>query len=244
MYEVKLSQFSGPLDKLLELIEIKKLEITSLNLAAVTGDFLDYLKTLGKQAEPAVLADFLVVAAKLVLIKSKTLLPDLTLTDEEEAEIKDLELRLKIYREFAARSAGEGQLTAAQNLKNLWDRRQAAFGKPLLASLGETRVFYPAPNLTLENISRALTNLTATLEEFLPKKETIKSFIINLEEKMKELVNRLTNAIKHSFRSLTTQRSKQEVVVTFLAILHLLRDRSIEVEQTEYFGDIIIKKTT
>ena len=82
-YQVHIDRFQGPLEKLLELIEARKLEITTVNLAAVTGEFLNYLSTLGERGNPATIADFVVVAAKLVLAKSKVLLPDLPLTAEE-----------------------------------------------------------------------------------------------------------------------------------------------------------------
>ena len=88
-YEVKQDKFSGPLEKLLELIEAKELEITLINLAQVTGDFLEYLKALDEKSKhPSVLADFIVVASRLLLIKSKAILPSLALTEEEETDIK------------------------------------------------------------------------------------------------------------------------------------------------------------
>ena len=100
MYEVKIEQFNGPLDKLLQLIEERKMEVTMVNLAAVTADFIKYVAGLGEKAEPMILADFVAVAARLLLIKSKVILPTLELTQEEEADIHDLEYRLKVYREF------------------------------------------------------------------------------------------------------------------------------------------------
>src|SRR5262245_24863161 len=102
MYEVRLEQYSGPLDKLLELIEEKKLEPTQVSLAAVTADFISYVEKLEqeKDVDPGVLADFVVVAARLLVIKSKVLLPGLELTEEEKVDIADLENRLKIYQEF------------------------------------------------------------------------------------------------------------------------------------------------
>ena len=123
-YELKLEQFSGPIEKLLELIEEKKLEITQLSLAQVTADFLVYLATIEELA-PGILADFLVVASRLLLIKSKALLPNLILDQEEEQEIRDLEERLKIYREFKA---------ARNYLKNLWQEQPLVFSRELLAS--------------------------------------------------------------------------------------------------------------
>src|SRR5258706_15754469 len=96
-YELKIEQYEGPLEKLLQLIEERKLAITEISLAAVTDDFLKYLETM-LEVPPGVLADFIVVASRLVLIKSKSLLPELPLTEEEEEDIKDLEQRLLLYK--------------------------------------------------------------------------------------------------------------------------------------------------
>ncbi|MFI5205325.1 MAG: segregation/condensation protein A [Candidatus Paceibacterales bacterium] len=107
-YQLKLENYQGPLEKLLELIEEKKMEITEINLAEVTTDFLSYLQELTSKEKIdsfdginlRIIADFVAVASRLVLIKSKALLPGEKLTLEEESEIKELEERLKIYKEF------------------------------------------------------------------------------------------------------------------------------------------------
>src|SRR3989344_9467667 len=99
-YELALDAYRGPLDKLLELVEEKKLAITEISLAAVTADFLAYLKKLeAEKIDQILLADFLAVASKLILIKSKFLLPSLV-TEEDELEIRDLEIRLRLYQEI------------------------------------------------------------------------------------------------------------------------------------------------
>ena len=112
MYQVKVLDFAGPMEKLLELIEAKKLDITRISLAEVTADFLKYIHSLTKTdktqtgaedfsvsqrsvgvsprlvgVSPRVLADFLVVASQLILIKSKAILPDVELSEEEEESI-------------------------------------------------------------------------------------------------------------------------------------------------------------
>ncbi|MDP1719269.1 MAG: segregation/condensation protein A [bacterium] len=231
-YEVKLQQFSGPLGKLLELIEEKKLEITSVNLADVTADFLRYVKTLEKSA-PALIADFLVVAARLVLIKSKVLLPMLELSKDEEEEIKDLEGRLRIYREFKV---------AGEHIKKLWDKNSSAYARPLLSSLGEQSIFYPSTSLKLGDLTRAINNLVAALKVLLPEEQTIKRAIVTIEQKIEELLNRLKAAGQHSFKTMSEQKTRNEVIVLFLAILHLLKDRIINAEQGDQFSDIAITK--
>ncbi|MEK7162430.1 MAG: segregation/condensation protein A, partial [Patescibacteria group bacterium] len=96
-YELKLENYQGPLQKLLELIEEKKMEITIINLAEVTSSFFEYLKKLEALGmDHSLLADFLVIASKLLLIKSKVLLPSLPLTEEEESDIRGLESQLKL----------------------------------------------------------------------------------------------------------------------------------------------------
>lgn len=230
-YEVKLQQFSGPMGKLLELIEEKKLEITAVSLAEVTADFLRYVKTLEKAA-PALIADFLVVAAKLVLIKSKALLPMLELSQEEESEIKDLEGRLRIYREFKL---------AAEHIRKLWDKNQSAYARPLFLSLGEQSIFYPPAALQLSDLTRSINNLVAILKVLLPEEQTVKKAVVTIEQKIEELLNRLKAAGQHSFRNMSERKSRNEVIVLFLAILHLLKDRIIHVEQGERFSDIMIQ---
>lgn len=243
MFEIKLEQFSGPLDKLLELIEAQKLQITEISIAAVTGDFIKYLEESKDAMNPVVLSDFLVVAAKLILIKSKTLLPDLTLTEEEEVEIKDLETRLTIYREFAARGAsGSGVLSASQQINALWEKNRIAYSRPLFAAIQDSSFFYPSANLNINNLSGALGNLISEFKDLLPEKSKIKAVIISLEEKIAELLTRFKEAVSHTFGKLAEKKSKAETIVMFLAVLHLLRKNMIHVEQEATFGDIMIKK--
>ncbi|MDO8466844.1 MAG: segregation/condensation protein A [bacterium] len=232
-YEVKTQQFAGPLGKLLELIEEKKLEITAVSLAEVTADFLRYVKTLEKTA-PGVIADFLVVAAKLVLIKSKALLPMLELSKDEEEDIKDLEGRLRIYREFKQ---------ASGFIKNLWDRNVSAYARPLFFSLGEQSIFYPPEDLKISDLARAVNNLAAILKVLLPEEQTVKRTVVTIEQKMEELLNRFKDAGQHSFRTMSGQKARHEVIILFLAILHLLKERIINVEQGSQFEDMVIQKS-
>ena len=97
MYAVKLQTFEGPLDVLLELIEKEKMDISDISLTRVTGQFLEYIRSV-QEKDPHHISDFLVVAAKLVLIKSKTLLPFLEVSAEEEAEMTDLKEKLESYK--------------------------------------------------------------------------------------------------------------------------------------------------
>lgn len=233
-YEVKIGQFSGPLDKLLQLIEEKHLDVTQVSLAEVTADFINYIQSLQPKADSQMLADFLVVAAQLVLIKSKVLLPSLALTEEEEADINQLEARLKLYQEFKQ---------AAAHINNLWGQKRVALSRPLFFALGDASIFYPPSKLAIDDMAASINKLLATLKEFLPEaSQKIKQRVITLESKITELIGRMQQAAEQSFKSMAQSKSKEEVIVLFLAILHLLRDKLINVEQKNQFSDIILRK--
>lgn len=231
-FEVKLDQFSGPLDKLLELIEERQLEVTLISLADVTEDFINYLKGLADhEKHPSVLADFVVVAARLLLIKSKAILPNLELTQEEETDIRDLETRLKVYQEFK---------NAAIDLNKIWNKNQQSFSRQFLMNLPP--VFYPPENLKTKDLEQAMLTVLNVLKSLVPEKQTVKKVVMTIEEKVKELLGRLQEQAQQSFQSISSNRPKLEIIVLFLAILHLLRDRLIKADQQGQFSDIVINK--
>lgn len=229
-YEVKLDKFSGPLEKLLEMIEERQLEVTLVSLAQITGDFLEYLKTLDEQSKhPSVLADFVVIASRLLLIKSKAILPSLELTEEEETDIKDLEQRLRIYKEFKI---------ASELMKKTWENRRPIYGRELFSNLPV--VFYPSSNLSVSSMQEKLNELLHELAALIPDKQTVKKVVMTLEQKVKELLNRLKEQAQHSFNSLSQNKPKLEIIMLFLAILHLLRERLIRADQADQFSDITV----
>lgn len=254
-YELKLEQFSGPLDKLLELIEERKLGITEISLAQVTGDFLAYLETLKKAEKEAaspeeaafslgVLSDFIVVASRLILIKSKSLLPEVSLTDEEEAEIKDLERRLSIYRDLKP---------AMKILARLWNEGNREFSRPYLlvrqfagaSGAGErsgSGIFYPGENLDAKGLADSLGRILDAFKRFELETQTIKEKIVTIEEKIQEIVGRLTAIAEITFKDFSEKKSRSEIIVIFLAMLHLAREQLIFLEQKAHFSDIIIRK--
>jgi len=236
-YELKLEQFSGPIEKLLELIEEKKLEVTQLSLAQVTADFLNYLATIESLA-PGILADFLVVASRLLLIKSKALLPNLVLDEEEERGIKDLEERLKIYQEFKA---------AREYLKNIWQEQPVVFSREFLASSGipclpAGRTFYPPKKIKPGDLEITIGNLLKELQKFIYETKDFKIEVVNLEEKMREFLERLKTAQTVNFGKLVGSQPKAEIITYFLVILHLIKDHLINVNQDERFSEIVIEK--
>ena len=229
-YELEIEDFKGPLDKLLELIGEKKLEITRLNLAEVTADFLAYLSKL-EEVSHRELANFIVVAARLVLIKSHALLPNLELTTEEEQDIAELEKRLRLYQKFRG---------VEEIIGSLWNRNRS-FVRPFLATTPAG--FYLSEKLTPKDIQAHFKRLVEVIED-IKKLETKEVKVINLEEKIIELVARIGSIVRISFGDLKKEKDKPEIVVMFLALLHLVKDNRIEIYQEDVFGDISISSIT
>lgn len=239
-YKLELDYYSGPLDKLLELIEGRKLDITRISLAEVTDDFLQYLKKLVREGEAhseeasymRLLADFIVVASRLIFIKSKSLLPELTLSEEEDQEIKELEERLRRYRELKP---------AMNAIARLWKGRNKTLARPYFLHLAQG-VFYPPHDLNPAQLSTSLGKLFEYLQKLVLERSTLRVTIVSLEEKIKEIIGLVQKLNEARFSSLSSGKSRSEVIAAFLAILHLAREQLIFLEQENHLSDIIIKK--
>ena len=226
-FTVKTETFNGPLDLLLELIESRKRFINDIALAKVTDDFITH----GKQFENLPMgesAHFILIASTLLLIKSKSLLPTLNLTVEEQGDIHDLETRLKIYQKIKEASHGI----------------QALFGQEVIFPQGQSRfvepIFAPDPAFTLE---RALATLKDLINR-LPKKEklpqvTVKK-VMSLEEMIGNLTKRITGELRMSFGQFTAEHrgEKVHIIVSFLAMLELVKQGILQVSQESNFGEI------
>lgn len=228
-YQLKTEKFSGPIEKLLELIEDKKMEITELSLAEVVADFLNYLKTI-EQKEPRMLADFIVVASRLILIKSKALLPTLELNEEEKEDIKDLEERLRRYAEFKPTMA---------IFKKLFETNNFFISRQFLSN--HEPVFYPADNFNVSSMQSAIKNIFDVFSQLTIKTQKIEPELIKLEDKINEIIKKIESGIA-KFSDITKEKSRQEIIILFLALLHLLKEQLIKVEQKEMQGDILFKR--
>ena len=224
-----------PYQKILELAETKDLDITTVDLAKITSDFINYLQTLENKVEPQVLADFVSIAAQLILIKSKALLPSLTLTDDEEEDIKELETRLQLYQQYRG---------ADKQINQLWHNNNISASRPYLlaCSLEQRQVFHTPSGLTTAQLLEAIKNLSLTVQKLFPDKEQLQIKVISLKDKIKEIIDRFQKASQHKFSQLVDQSQKGEVIATFLAILHLLKDQVVDIDQPKPFEEITIKK--
>jgi segregation and condensation protein A len=262
MYELTVGEFSGPLEKLLELIEAEKMDVSEVSMARVTDGFLKYLESLKNNKIPVgaseiaglgdvdeatrrlfradlrVLADFISVASRLIFLKSKYLLPGLTLTDEEEADIKELEERLKHYQDLKP---------ALRHLNKLWSERHTSYSRPYFLGRGSglaagQKIFYPGKNLDAPALYAAFARLFDTIKTFELETETIKEKIVTLEEKITEVLGRVQKEGMMRFEHLSSEKSRSELIVIFLAVLHLAREQLVLIEQMDNFSDIMVKR--
>jgi segregation and condensation protein A len=240
-YKVRAGSFEGPLDLLLSLIEQRKLFVNEVSLAEVTNDYVAYIKSLSGVETSKRIADvsyFILVAATLILIKSKSLLPGLALTTDEEDKIGDLELRLKLY----------------QIIKNASVDVKSNFGVKIIFSPLDRNwsepMFSPDSQITVASMAESVLGVLASVPkpvESLPEIEVKK--IINIDQVIDSLTERIQSAMNISFREFSKSHghtsegeAKVHVIVSFLAMLELVREGIIDVMQNSSFEDIAITK--
>lgn len=230
-YEVRLPVFQGPLDLLLRLIEAGQLDITTVSLAQVADQYLEHVLAM-EDADPEVVVDFLVVAAKLLLIKSQVLLPRTLAAPEGAREAgEELVQRLAEYRRFKA--AAEG-LRVLEEMGQRSHRRLAPWPAPAPpAPVGAGC----APDL-VDAWRRLLTRQAAQAPPV-----AVPQAAYSLAEKMAAIDRVLSAQAATTFRQLARgARWPAEVVALFLALLELWRRGRIAVEQPSLFGDILLSR--
>ncbi|MBI2453984.1 MAG: segregation/condensation protein A [Parcubacteria group bacterium] len=229
MYHIKLTNFEGPLDLLHQLIEAKKLDITEISLAEVAGQFLNYLKNSGRLTMQDT-ADFLTVAGRLALIKSRALLPFLKLSDDEEKDIEGLKEQLAEYKKYKELSRLINKLDKMGN--RFYERSYLAGLKP---------VFYFPKKLAAEHLSQALENLlgSITLPQRIPQARLVEK--ISLEQKLAEMESALKNRVQLNFSEIALSPNPEEKIVAFLSVLELLKRSKIQAEQRYNFEEIKLK---
>ena len=230
MYKVELEQFEGPLELLLELIEKSKLDISDISLAKITDHFLAHIDNMPEK-DPRYLANFLVVAARLILIKSKTLLPFFSVTQEEEQELTELKESLEQYQKVR-----EG----AKAIAGLEKRAQIAYHRP--SGLSRFKAFAPPENITVEILEQCFAAILEanTKEEALEEKRI--NPIVSFEERIKDIKNRLERNMKEHFHSIADKSSKAHTIISFLAVLELVKLKFLTADQDQIFGEIVLTK--
>ncbi|MBI4262618.1 segregation/condensation protein A [Candidatus Uhrbacteria bacterium] len=230
MQSITIKDFDGPLDLLLRCIEERELPITSVSIAEVAEQYLTILHTRADW-DPDELADFLVIAAKLILIKSKALLPTLDLGDDEHAA-DALERQLKLYKAY---------LDASKTVAQLIARRHVTFFRE--AQVSREPHFTAPKQVTMTVLRSVFEHILAALEPLLPLPKSVIAKAVSLHEKMSQLRTLIMEKISLSFHTLMgSAKSKTDVIVSFLALLELVKQRAITVRQEGMFNDIHIER--
>lgn len=229
-FTVRAGEYEGPLEVLLDLIERRKLLVNELSLSQVTDDFIAYVRSSNDFPMESA-ANFVAVAATLLLIKSRSLLPELELTGEEEEDIDDLKRRLETY---------ERTRRAARDLGRI-------FGRKVLLPAGERRpepMFAPSKDLDLERLAKALEEALAAREVEVKLPEARIRPMVTIEEMMDSLRERVEHALTLSFSEFAGDNKERiEVIVSFLALLELVKQGAVEADQQGAFNDIRITNT-
>ncbi len=233
-YKVRLEHFEGPLDLLLKLIEQEKLDITAISLAQIAGQYLEYVRKL-QDLSPHSVAEFLAIASRLLYLKSKFLLEERGTDgeeDKEEDEGEALARQLRVYKEFKEK---------AKFLAGLAEQKRIMFVRidqnpPRPAKLDTTGLDVWTLKRMMEALEKEEDNATEVVKMVTPPPVTIHQRIDRLRKLLKR-VSRLPFS-----RFVKRAKSKVVVVVSFLAVLEMIRRREVVAEQPEPFGEIMILK--
>lgn len=232
MINFKTDNFEGPLGLLLKIIEKEEMDITKVSMAKIADQYVEYIK-ISDKINPDDMADFLVVAAKLLLIKSRALLPFLHIDEEED--IDELEAQLKMYKEF---------IEATARIEKIIGKRKFMFGRSFnrKAVMESAEIFTP-PKIKKEEVRDIFSEI---IERIKPIEEKLKEekldYKLSIEDKIMSIQKLLLNKIKFSFsKVIKNANSKTEVIVSFLAMLELAKQKELVISQKSLFEDIVIK---
>lgn len=231
-FSIKTEVFEGPLDLLLELVEKRKLLINDISLTEVTDEYISHVAHMQELSLPNT-AQFVALAATLLLIKSKSLLPVLELAEEEEEAIEDLHTRLAYYKILRDASLTIDQTFGAHvSHERLYHREE----KP---------VFTPDTFTQTDALRDAIRNVLNELpvKEHKPHVQVRK--VISLEEMLSQLHDRIEKQMNFTFKELIGDKQERvHVIVGFLAVLESVKQGRVLAMQAERFGDMKLEKSS
>jgi segregation and condensation protein A len=226
---VKTSVYEGPLELLLELIEKRKLLINDISLSQVADEYVGRIRAM-EELPVGETAQFIALAATLLLIKSRSLLPNLELSDEESRDIKELQYRLAVYQVLKEASRGLGK--TAREAHMLYE-----------GSVPEMEpLFIPDTSVTPASLRSAAAVLIEGFPSSLALPKVAVKKIVSIEEMIERLAARVSAAMRMSFKDFAGSRAERsEVIVSFLALLELVKQGIIRATQGDKHGDITLE---
>jgi segregation and condensation protein A len=232
-YQIKTEKFEGPLHLLLDMIEKRKLLINDFSLSQIADDFIGHVSS-STEKSLSKISDFLLIASTLILIKSRSLLPTLSLEKGEESDIKNLEIRLNILK-IIKDIIPYIEQTFQKNI--LFPKKQIKALKPK---------FTPSEKINLHSMRIVMLDVINTLPKFEEKKEARIRRVVSLEDTMNKLVNRIKKNFSMSFfefsgKKNTEKTDKINVIVSFLAVLELVKRGLLSATQNNNYKDISLE---
>lgn len=225
--DVKIQQYEGPYDLLVELAQKRQLDISEISLQDLTEPFLKHMKE--HKISPEIVASFIVVASTLLLLKARRILPQLE--DTEQEEIEELTFRLQIYEKYRESTQ---VLAAMWNISRLLPAHFFAEGEQVSESTS-------MPQIAADMLAQALEQKIASIPRPRPQ-----AHLTHRGRSLKEILmlftSRLQSAKRLIFQEHITGAPRQEQVVSFLAVLEMARKEEVTLTQTEPFGEIVLER--
>lgn len=233
-YQIKMENFEGPLDLLCHLVEKNKMDICDIKINEITNQYLEYLQLM-QEMNLDITSEFIIMASKLIYLKSKSLLPSLEEDEEEEIDLVQMLIEYKKYKENTTLLKQKLEECGGKFYK-LPEKVELPKGKiekqydsyiiPEIYS-GFVRRENEKRNINADNLDKLAVN----------EKVTIRS-------KIKEILKFLLKAPTFIFNKVfnTKQKSKVEIVTAFLGLLELSKSSRIKISQNSLFGDISVTK--
>ena len=241
--KIKVADFEGPFDLLLHLIKKNKMDIYNVEIYKVTNQYLEYLNT-RKVMDLEITSEFIVVAATLIEIKSKNLLPKVKVEEEENEEDIEMKLmeRLIEYKRFKAVSEFFNDKYVSSG--EVFSKKPEVIEEIKPEKVDNDDIF---KNITLLDLYNIYNKILENYREKQNKVNVVQKKIYvdkyKVEDKMEELLERFKSSEVIEFNNLMKESTcKLETVVTFLALLELIKIRTIQVFQDESFSNILIKR--
>lgn len=225
-HTVAVQEFEGPLGLLIELVERNQLAVTEISVAAITAQYLERIRQLGDQ-DPDQLSEFLQLGARLLYIKSLALLPRESAIEQAE-ELAKLNLELDEYRRYQAAARALAQRGS-----------EGSWARPVVSRLAPADL--PLPTVTIAELAEAFGRALRRMEPARPE-QTLSRHLTQAD--MAAALRRRLKAGSFTLESLLADlHNRLEVIVTFLAVLELMRDGELQLAQTGQFSPITVEPT-
>lgn len=234
-YSIKINEFEGPLDLLLHLIKESNINIVDIEINEITKQYLDYINKM-EELNINVAASYLVMAAELMEIKSKSLLPN---TEEEESEDEEIVSKENLINRLLEYEKYKNMIST---FKDMEENRQNIYVK------SPERISNYVDNLIINNTDTSIDDLVEAFKKFIERKDKekpittrITSKEYSIKERKKNIRNILKEKKKVLFTELFEERNVSYIVVTFLSILEMTKEKEITIKQDDNFKDITIE---